>query len=36
MVKYNSFEVLVFGEQEAAMSCTDIAVLPTLNPYKEM
>lgn len=35
MVKYNSFEVLVFGEQEA-MSCTDIAVLPTLNPYKEM
>lgn len=35
MVKYNSFEVLVFGEQEA-MSCKDIAVLPTLNPYKEM
>lgn len=35
MVKYNSFEVLVVGEQEA-MSCTDIAVLPTLTPFKEM
>lgn len=37
MVRYNPFElqVLVISEQEA-MSYIDIAVLPTLNFFKEL